>query len=440
MPILVVHGVATRRNGEAYAGFADLEQYLRRFIAPAISAKPEEVPITPVYWGELGVRLAWNGLSRPRSLITSAGASSVTSEVNQALVAAEVPDVFADLPATDGALGAIGSVAPMGVGGGSTDSPPPRLKDLTQRQLSELLGAVIRQRSPDDPALRAQVIMAADNLAYDEATGPILASAPDAETELAQLIELLNDRFAAEKAPGPLTSQGAGAPSDWFQNLGDYLGETLRRGSSLPGFVASVVATEARRPLNELLTRFFGDVFVYLKGRGTADAPGEIPKAILAALKTAAEQQRQRGGEPIIVLTHSMGGQIIYDIVTYFLPNNASYAGIRIDFWCATASQVGLFEEMKLFLVSDEKRYSLAKGNKVPFPDRAYLGVWWNVWDSNDFISFTAKEIFEGLEDEEYSNGSSALSAHGGYLDQPSFYRRFAQQIVEAKAHNWRRP
>lgn len=61
---------------------------------------------------------------------------------------------------------------------------------------------------------------------------------------------------------------------------------------------------------------------------------------------------KQRKNEPLIVLTHSMEGQIVYDLVTHFLPRLNRICGI--DSWYATASQVDLFEEMKLFLESSD--------------------------------------------------------------------------------------
>ena len=79
------------------------------------------------------------------------------------------------------------------------------------------------------------------------------------------------------------------------------------------------------------------------------------------------------------------------------------------------------------------------KGTRVPFP-RDKLGVWWNVWDHNDFISFTGKEIFEGIDDEPFDSGMSLLAAHGGYLKRPSFYRKFADKLEQAKRNGWRTP
>jgi len=297
-----------------------------------------------------------------------------------------------------------------------------RLKDLSQQELSDFLSAVIVEGSAD-PATRPQLIIAADEVAHDPPTLTALAQCATLEEELEKLRTLL-----AQKQTGVLVAQGTGT---WSRII-DRVGETASRAVGAPAFAISTVVAESREPINRLVTLFFGDVFAYLDTRGDEAAPGRIPKVVLDTLREAKNAAPQ---EPLIVLTHSMGGQIIYDILTYFLPKLQS--DLRIDFWCATASQVGLFEEMKRFLASSDQ-YSKAKGNKVPFPDPKYLGGWWNVWDHNDFLSYTAGPIIEGVDDESYDSGVSLFKAHGEYLMRPSFYRKFAAKLTVAKKRNWR--
>jgi hypothetical protein len=117
-------------------------------------------------------------------------------------------------------------------------------------------------------------------------------------------------------------------------------------------------------------------------------------------------------------------------------PRDPATKDIRIDFWCASASQVGFFEEAKLFLASDPKHRS---GLPVPFP-HANLGVWWNVWDYNDFLSFTAEDICAGVEDSAYNGGKSLIEAHGGYLARASFFRDLAKKVSTAKAGGFKTP
>jgi hypothetical protein len=197
-----------------------------------------------------------------------------------------------------------------------------------------------------------------------------------------------------------------------------------------PAAARSRMLAELRHPLNQLGARFFGDVFCYLNNRGDSINPGPIPLRVLDSL-AAAQKTKNETGEPIIVLTNSMGGQIMYDVVTYFLPRSPKYVGIHVDFWCSVASQVGLFEEMKLFLVSSCE-YSRVAGNRVPFPDRNHLGVWWNVWDIDDVISYSVRDIIEGVDDMRFSVGRALFKEHVGYLQEESFYQLFAEKVRTA--------
>lgn len=188
--------------------------------------------------------------------------------------------------------------------------------------------------------------------------------------------------------------------------------------------------SEIRGPLNQLGAQFFGDVMCYFNERGDASKPGSIPLRMLDVLSKA-QEAKERTGEPIVVLTNSMGGEIMYDIVTHFLPRLPQYSSIRVDFWCSVAAQIGLFEELKLFLASSPE-YGKDHGNRVPFPDRQHLGTWWNVWDVADVISYNVHDIIEGVEDTQFDVGKPLLEEHIGYLQQDAFYTLFAERVRQA--------
>ena len=414
MSIVYVHGVATRSGNESYEShWNGIRGFLERYVAPEISAACKAFP---AYWGDEGVAFAWNGASRPFSLLFGQGAAAVPAAGDRALTLASLDPTL--LPAATSAP--TSSLVPAGPSAARAGSNL-RLKDLSPDELSDLLATALTAEAGG--AERTRLAIAADEVAHDPATGPLLASLPSAEREREELMRLI-----AARTTSPLAAQGAGG---LLSTLSDRLGEAVSRVAGAPAFAVSTVLGELRRPVNNLATLFVGDVFAYLSRRGDEVHPGPIPLRIIEALRAA---KAAAPSEPLIVLTHSMGGQIIYDLVSYFLPRKAP--GLRIDYWCATASQVGLFEEMKQFLASGAA-YSAASGNKVPFPDRRYLGGWWNVWDHNDFISYTAAPIFEGVDDEPYNSGVSLATAHGEYLARPSFYRRFAEKLKAAKSANW---
>jgi hypothetical protein len=425
MPIIYVHGVANRLDGQDH--LQNFEQsvkpLLRRYVAPVLSATPDKVNIRLAYWGEAGVRFAWNGASRPKSVLLGQGTADFGTFADQAAAIGSLPATRAELrtaaPATSAAPpGLIGS----GPGAGSGQA---RLKTLSATALSDLLGTFIAHTVPEGSE-RTGALIAADETAHDPVVQNALAAAPDLESEVEVLRKDISARTGQTAA---LVGMGAG----WLGKTMDSVRETVARIARTPERVVSTVLLEIRKPLNGLLTLFTGDVFIYLHSRGNSNHPGEIPAIVLSEIEKA---RVETPNEPIVVLSHSMGGQIIYDLVTHFLPGAQ---GGRIDFWGAAASQVGLFEEEKLFLAS-RPEFSAAHNNKTPFPDRKYLGGWWNVWDSNDIISFTAQPIFEEVDDESYNSGVSVAQAHGEYLVRPSFYRRFAEKLTAAKNRNWNRP
>lgn len=445
MPIIYLHGVAVRDEN----AWKERVPFLRHYIAPVINPdRPDSVEILPVFWGNIGVKFAWDGESRPRTALLGHGFDTGASPAERAALLASLGDTLGKLPAAsvaatpapDSDLLPAGPVAPA-----QPAAQPQRLRDLTDDQLSDLLVTLLTQQTTD-PVQRSRLSIAADEVARDPATRALLQASTSAAEEVKTVQAQMRQRY--NQMPPADNDELVGMGGGWFPDLKDQLNELLDRANQTPGFVVARLLGELRPALNSGVTLFIGDVFVYLANRLRSGSsailqPGTIPEQLLTALRRARslQQQAETEGrhEPIVVLTHSMGGQIMYDTVSTFLPQLPDYQDIRVDFWCATASQVGLFEEMKLFLASNPM-YSKARGNKVPFPDRRYLGGWWNVWDVNDILSFTAEPMFEGLDDEFYDSGSSLLNAHGGYLERPSFYRTFADKLRAARDKNWYRP
>jgi hypothetical protein len=438
MPIVFVHGVATRagaKNGNSL--WEGVRTYLRDKVAPVLSKEPRAVQILEAYWGDLGVNFAWDGASRPRSSLTASGGGVAQPELRAAAVSvASLPGAFAGLPAAEGSPVPATNILPKKAeagGDAARRGAPPRVRlkemELSPDQLSDLVSTVL-QAEVADPRRRALIGLAADDVARDPETKKRLDALPGPEEEINLLLSLIDQQIPkVEKRQGGLIGMGA---FDWTTGLKERLGESLSRAGSLPGYTLSRALTEVRKPANNLLTLFLGDVFRYIQHRGTPGKPGAIPKLVIERFRQARDGAPKN--EPLVVLTHSMGGQIVYDVVTAFLPKEPDGVRLRVDFWCATASQVGLFEEMKLFLASSDE-YGVRKQKRlVPFPDEHYLGAWWNVWDPNDFISYTSRMIFQRVDDEPYDSGMSVISAHSGYLERASFYDRFALKLKAAKA------
>ncbi|MBD2616245.1 hypothetical protein H6G94_34230 [Nostoc punctiforme FACHB-252] len=250
--------------------------------------------------------------------------------------------------------------------------------------------------------------------------------------------------------------------SDRDDFLWDLIPEAGKKLIDLPGYLFGRVVDPLRRPLNENVTLFLGDIFFYLARRGTADNPGKITTQLLEKL-IEAHNIKIETGEPLIVFSHSMGGQLVYDIISYYLPKISQIPGneklkdISIDFWCAAASQVGLFKEMKVFKQDDDGSTAQSKQDfleldlgvatwkdeiepieQIDFPSQ-HLKIWWNLWDDSDYLSFTVEPFIKEVFDDLYDSGKSPAQSHTSHFDDPDFYKQFALLIQEAKSVNWDR-
>lgn len=400
MPIIYMHGVNTRDPKH----FEPVREYLRWIVAPAMARDPENVSIRPANWFPLCDPPKWEGISRPATLLGQ-GAEIERSELLDAIIA-KVPKTSArDSTFTSGQ-----ATAPI---------QGARLDELSAEDLADLITVSVASNSVDG-LQRARMGIAADHAARDPVLRVELKAAKDLEAQLKILARSVQADVEQQSA---LAGQGA---LDFLRGMRARVSESFSRALSSPAAAATLVAGELRPKLNDFVTRFLGDVLFYMTRRGTAAAPGAIAQVLIDELVLAHANKAERNGEPIVLLTHSMGGQIAYDVVTSFLPIIQS--DIMIDFWCATASQVGFFEELNMFL-SSSNDFSKTTGKRTPIPN-TNLGRWWNVWDRNDIISFTTKGIFaSGIDDEEYWSGMSLAAAHGGYLERPSFYRQFAEKL-----------
>jgi len=215
--------------------------------------------------------------------------------------------------------------------------------------------------------------------------------------------------------PGkPVESLGL---KDWFQSFK----ESVSRLGSAPSDATSAIITGlGRQSLHEKASRFLGDIFVYLTERGTQAEPGPIVQQILTDLEKA-QAAKLPGDDKLVVIGHSLGGVILYDIVTYFRPD------LAFDVFISVGSQIAVFEEMTL--------YRSSRRNHPPNPPKDRLDKpkafdrWLNVYDTNDIFSFRTQGVFNGPEDYRFDTGYGLLQAHGGYFARPSFYKRLAEQL-----------
>jgi hypothetical protein len=384
MPIVFVHGV-NNREGQAYReGVKGRDGFLRTIVAPALGLSSSSLYIDNPYWGDDGAKFYWGMAVLPEGKTPSFG-----------------PVNFTSFPPIPGGLVNLAKQKPYGLAwvvdllygaallGAKTDK---QADGLASAYLAAMKWATTS--SPEDVAWL-------ENLKCD-------AAGRDS------LVSRINAR--ASKLPQANAFGAAG----FFNELKEGLSRLV---DAVPDVATGALNFFARKSLNATITRFVGDVFTYLNLRGTPEAPGPIVQTVLDSLTKANSAKRAQGDgdDKLIVIGHSFGGAIMYDILTSFRPE------LEVDLLITVGSQVGLFEEMKVYLASKENIPPNYPSGRVPKPDGAKR--WLNVFDKNDILSYRAEPIFAAVEDFEYDTGYESLEAHGGYFLRPSFYARLAERL-----------
>ena len=361
MPIVFIHGVAVRREGDpgweqvshVTRGIVwdNIRASLRRHVAPALNpAQPDDVQISELYWGDLGSSYALGG----RAL------GSWQAQVQE--------------------------------------SPLPA--DLNAEQVGEELEARVRLVMPTGHW--PKVIEVAWGVARDENLRQIMLTLPPPRQwpflEAAVKARLPRQALREMLEDPPLPRR-----------------LVVERRRNL-----RVTFSTVRRPIEDFVPLFLGDVLSYLTGRGTPQQPGVLMRRVLGGLKAA--RLNSDPAEPLVVLTHSMGGQLLYDALTAFLPADPQAAGLKVDFWCACGSQVGLFRELGQFI----------ERGPLPTPallDSPHAGYFWNVWSFSDLLSYRAEGIILGAHDTAYPFFGNVRSDHLSYLTHANFYRALAAKV-----------
>ncbi|GHF97475.1 hypothetical protein GCM10017783_06680 [Deinococcus piscis] len=181
---------------------------------------------------------------------------------------------------------------------------------------------------------------------------------------------------------------------------------------------------QVRRPLEDFVPIFLGDALTYLTQRGTPQQPGPVPQRILAALRRA-HIQAQATDEPLVIVSHSLGCQLVYDVLSSLLPAQPDLADLRVDLWCAVGSQLGMFKELGLMLED-----SLPPG--TPAPERTlsdHLGYLWNVWSYSDLLSFRTEGVIPSAHDAPFPLPGHVRGDHLAYLQRPVFYAALAAKL-----------
>ena len=381
MPIVFIHGVNNRDGSEYRDNVRARDALIKELVVPELGLDPKKVRIFNPYWGDAGISFRWDlaVVPTPTKKYESFGAGDPSDNYQAIQLAAQQAGAksIVEIARKDLAA-AVDLVFAAGIAAADSDKAA---SEIARRYRAAMAYA---RKNPKPAWLDA---VTDDNFV---------------------------DQLDAEASQQGVESFGIG--------IMDSLKEGVTRlKNALPSAATDLAARLWRKDLTESLARFTGDVFQYLKFRGDKDKRGDIPDRVLKALHEAAEA-KQPGDDKLIVIAHSFGGEIIYDILTHFDTD------LEVNVLITVGSQVGLFEEMKMFHASSEAIGGKDIG-KVPRP--ANLKRWLNVFDTNDFVSYQAEPVFDKVQDYAYDTGFGGRTAHSGYFLQPSFYDRLAARLKQ---------
>jgi hypothetical protein len=399
MSLVFVHGVNNRKSPSYDAGVLAKERFFQKHLAGATIGGKKLAPAPSVsfpYWGDLGTSFRWDMASLPRGEMQDLGGSP---DIDLQPILAHLRDAFPDL---------------------QSDQP---LAALAKKRLSLAVDVItdlaLRSTQQGDEQAIADFVVQLSAYAEANPSPSWLAAVQTDEQLLATLNSNLNEEpeVQAMGGLGGIFNKIALVGVRFKQAVKSMAGKAIDHAGD---FASTKLLASTRDSLNAVLGRFFGDVFIYMDARGNAASPGQIPKIILKAFD---ESRQAAPNEPFVIVGHSLGGVITFDLLSYFRPD------INVDLFVSVGSQVAHFEEMKLYKVSDANVKAPQKA-KTP----ANIKRWINVYDEVDIFSYTADRIFDRVDiDARYDTQTYTIKAHGAYFEQDRFYQRLRTRIEELK-------
>lgn len=409
MPVIFIHGVNVRKNRNYFKYEAQRKAFIHQYLLPSLFDNPDEVFIESPYWGVFASNPKWNNASLPskEDNIESLGDEDDDLELEvDAKVIELLTEIDVEIPQHADTM---------------------LVKIATESSLLEAVDLLLAI-----PVADAEVIGLAEMsqiiLSYAEATPhpQWLSNVTHDDAFITQL----ETEVTAWQATQSTVARSAeyDIEEDDVESLGvfttvwDSLSENVSRiGSVVGNKTSDAVLAMTRKPAHNAISGFLGDILVYTNERGDKGNPGEIVKLVESVLDEAVAKKTEKD-DKLIILAHSMGGNIAYDILSYFRPD------IVCDVLITVGSQPGFFEELKQFKASEE---NVPNSNQTHVAKLPNIKHWINVFDRNDILSFTTGSIFEGAEDFSYNTGSSLLTAHTTYFRRPSFYKRLSKKLKD---------
>jgi hypothetical protein len=183
--------------------------------------------------------------------------------------------------------------------------------------------------------------------------------------------------------------------------------------------VSTVAFGTVRDYLSPAIAFFLGDVFVYLK---QGDLRDQIRKRVTDTIAKAHAEAKAKN-EPLVIIGHSLGGVILYDLLS--APGPELPPDLKVNALITVGSQPGLFQAIGVF-----DRQAPAH-ERAPRPDS--VQAWYNVFDPIDPLAFRADHVFSGVEDMSFDSITGLASAHTTYFKRPQFHARCRKRLQELK-------
>lgn len=404
MPLLFVHGVNVRDNAGYYQDVKVRDGLFQKFALDAIAADSTQALIENPYWGKYGATFSWSHASLPEGEYQAFGSGAdvfeeIVAEISPGTEAA--PDRFLLVMARESLVKAVDVVWAASA----------HTKPDTSQSIAEALSALgwkainYAESNPDTAWLQT---ISNDNQFIDKLLQEV-QSWQATTKEISKETEVVIESFGINDIWDHVKTAAT--------NLGTAIANLPQKAT---GMVSVPLVNLVRPKAHRRFSLFLGDIFVYLTNRGKKGAEGEIVKTVADAFQRASESKKPGIDDQLVIIAHSMGGNITYDILTHFRPE------IACDVLVTVGSQVGLFEELKLFHASDKKIPS-ASQKLVAKPSN--IKRWLNVFDPIDVLGYSIERIFADTSDYEFITDTSLLSAHGMYFYRPSFHKRLRERI-----------
>jgi hypothetical protein len=177
------------------------------------------------------------------------------------------------------------------------------------------------------------------------------------------------------------------------------------------------VFEQLRAQLHQDLRHYFLDEYTYMGERQNSTRSESITAEVLQALLNA---PKGYPNEPLITITHGIGGMILYDILTREQPD------LHVDIWISVAPHYTFVESSGQI----QRQVAQASTSQPSSSLEAVVGYWLHVADPSDFLSFQTPRFPQSIDEIQLTlPGMGTLKTHNTYFVSAQFYHLVREWI-----------